>query len=119
MPKLKINKKLNRPDGGVISAGSVAKSIAVFNEDTMEVNFPLYLYVSENALNNNKKPIPSCVEFSSRLTSGKSELVRMVKKCSEDEWLEVNTGGQAGQLTNEWFKNCIDEIIGAGYTEEL
>ena len=115
MPYIKINKQLNRPDGGKITSGSVATSNPSFDEGNMRVIFPTYLYVSEASKNEGKAVIPACVE----LTSRKSMPKRLVKQCTIEEWEAINLGANAGILTMQWFQTCIDEVIGAGFTEEL
>lgn len=109
MPKVKINKALNRPDGGSVSSGS----LAVCNNpqqlvNSMQVVFLTNFFITETAYQNGKTPIPQLDKFPS---------MKLIKQCSEEEWADLNDSAGAGALVGLFMQECIDAIIGGGSTE--
>lgn len=105
---IKINKKLNRPDGGTVAAGSIIDYNSRFIGKGMIISFQLMHHFSEAALEDGKPLIAKITNFAYRLN----------KECSEEEWAELMTGSEAsGILVETWLKEMIDALIGAGNTE--
>lgn len=108
---IKINKQLNRPDGGVVDAGSIVdfnQSTHSNGDDTGTVFFAVSLYISEEAIEEGKKAVPSIVEFGWQLP----------KECDVAEWSELLMGeNQTAILMHDWLKEIIDSKIGEGFTE--
>lgn len=109
MPKIKINKALNRPDGGVVSAGS----IAICNNPqqlvtSKQVVFLTNFYITQTAFDNGKTSIPQLDKFPS---------MKLIKQCSEEEWTQLEVNAGAGELIATFMQECIDEAIGGGSTE--
>jgi len=119
MPDIIITKQLNRPDGGKITGGSIATSNVQFDEDNKTVKFPLYLFITQTAKDDGKDVVPACVEFSNRSPSKSIPLLTMRKECTDAEWEAVNVDANAGALTTQWMQDCIDEIIGDGFTNQV
>ena len=103
---IQINKQLNRPDGGVVAPGSLIKFEPKFNKDALTVTYFLTHYVSQTAIDEGKKPIPGVEDFKYQIQ----------KQCDVDEYLKLNDAG-AADLVEEWLKEIIDGLIGAGNTE--
>ncbi len=108
MPKLKINKQLNRPDGQKIPAGSIAESNPIFVESEKAIKFPTKLMFNQDSIDNKKTPIPCIVEF---------KFNRLVKQCTDDEWTKVNDDANAGLLVSQFYQECIDDMGMKGSTE--
>lgn len=109
MPKVKINKQLTRPDGGTVSSGS----IAVCNNPQQLVNyqqvvFKTQFYITETALEKGKQPVPKLDKFPT---------MKLIKTCSNDEWTALNDDAGAGALVGTFMQECIDSILGDGFTE--
>lgn len=103
---IKINKLLNRPDGGTVAPGSLLKFEPKFNKDALTVSYFLTHFVSQQAIDDGKQPIPGVTDFK----------YQVQKQCDEAEYLELNNAG-AADLVETWLKELIDGLIGAGNTE--
>lgn len=103
---IKINKQLQRPDGGTVSSGSLLDYNTRFIGNGKIISYDLTLYFSQSALDSGKKKVPSVVNFKYRIN----------KHCTEAEWLKLNDAGSA-DLVQEWLKDLIDIEIGQGFTE--
>ncbi len=104
---IKINKELQRPDGGNVAAGSILDYNTKFIGKGKMTMFTVFLYYSREALDDGKVTVPSITDFKFRLT----------KKCSDQEWIDVMTKANAGELTQGWLKDLVDAKIGLGNTE--
>jgi hypothetical protein len=105
---IKINKQLQRPDGGNVSTGSIIDYNSRFIGKGRIVSFDLMHHFSESALNEGKQLIPSITNF----------IYRLNKECTIEEWTELMIGADAsGDLVQNWLKKLIDVKIGSGYTE--
>jgi hypothetical protein len=109
MPKVKINKQLSRPDGGNVSSGS----LAVCNNPQQRVSskqviFKTSFYITESAYDNGKQPIPKLDKF---------PRMKLVKDCSDEEWDALYDDAGAGALVGTFMTECIDAILGDGFTE--
>lgn len=115
--KIKINKQLNRPDGGVVPSGSIATSnpkmvsakVPTAN-DAGTVLFPIVLAFDQASLDADKVGVPAITEFSYRGIN---------KTCTQAEWDAMNDNADAGALVNGWMQTAIEQIIGVGNTEIL
>jgi len=107
---IKINKQLQRPDKGTLSAGSIIDYNARFIGETMQVVYDLTHWFNELAKDTAKEdgwlPVAGITNFSYKL----------VKDCTPEEWAKLNDVGSA-QLVQEWLQELIDSKIGEGYTE--
>jgi len=109
MPKVKINKQLNRPDGGLVASGS----LAVCNNpqqivSTKQVVFVCPIYLTETAFDNGKKNVPEIDQF---------KTFKLVKQCTDQEWTDLNDAAGAGVLVGTFMQECIDAVLGDGFTE--
>jgi hypothetical protein len=105
---IKINKQLQRPDGGTVSSGSIIDYNSRFIGKGMIISFDLMHHFSESALEDGKPLIPEIKNFAYRLN----------KECTEEEWAKVMIGEEpAGPLVQLWLQELIDEKIGEGNTE--
>ena len=105
---IKINKQLQRPDGGTVSSGSIIDYNSKFIGKTKQVVYFLKHYFSESAIENGKRAIPAITNFA----------YRQVKECSDAEWIELNMGPDpSGVLVQLWLQEIIDSKIGEGFTE--
>ena len=99
---IKINKQLNRPDGGFIESGSLVSfksKLKVGNKRILW--YYLSHYINHQAINLGKQPITSIEEFNYKIP------------------IEI-TEEQESSLDNESFKSellkkHIESIIGVGY----
>ena len=91
MPKIKINKQLNRPDGGTVSSGSIASSNPrmIEQEAGGVVKFITTLHFSESAMNDDKPGVPAVTQFSYK---------GLQKTCTQAEWDAMNDEADAGAL---------------------
>jgi len=108
---IKINKQLNRPDGGEIAAGSIVdfnQKTNATEEDTGIVFFLIKHYISQAAIADGKETIPVITEFKYTLS----------KVCTTEEWSQLLMGeNQTSVLLHDWLKEIIDSKIGLGNTE--
>jgi hypothetical protein len=104
---IKINKQLDRPDGGKVSAGSIVDYSTRMLGETMQVVYYLKHYFSQTAIDDGKQTIPGVTNFA----------YKQVKNCTEAEWSELNLDAGAGPRVQDWLKEILDELIGAGNTE--
>ena len=104
---IKINKQLQRPDGGTVSAGSIVDYSTRMLGSTMQVVYYLKHYFSQTAIDEGKPTIPAVTNFN----------YKIVKNCTEQEWEELNLDAGAGPRVQDWLKEILDELIGAGNTE--
>jgi len=105
---IQINKELNRPDGGTVAAGSLLDYQTRMIGEKKQVVFYLSLFVSQAAKDEGKDTIPAVNEF---------KYVQS-KDCTEQEWTDLTEGsGSSGALVQDWLKEIIDELIGAGNTQ--
>lgn len=108
---IKINKQLNRPDGGKVSTGSIVdfnQKTKATGEDTGIVFFLISHYISAAAITDGKETIPVITEFEYTLS----------KVCDSEEWEQLLMGeNQTSVLLHDWLKEIIDNKIGLGNTE--
>jgi len=104
---IKINKQLQRPDGENVSAGSIVDYTTRMVGESMTVIYFIKLYFSQSAMENGKLTVPAVDNFG----------YKIVKNCTEQEWLDMNTLPNAGLLVQDWLQDIIDELIGVGNTE--
>lgn len=109
MPKVKINKQLDRPDGGKVASGSIAvcdnpQPIG----ESKAVVFRIAIYLNQTAIDSGKKPIPALDKFPK---------FKLVKQCTDTEWDALNDDAGAGALMATFMKECIDTVLGDGFTE--
>ena len=104
---IKINKQLQRPDGGTVSAGSIVDYNSKFIGKGMIISFQLMHYFSESAIESGKTLIPAITNFKYRLN----------KECTAEQWVEIFTQANAGIYVETLLKDLIDEKIGEGFTE--
>lgn len=104
---LKINKQLNRPDGGKVNSGSIVKYSTRFNtKGGLVIWYFLDHYLNSTSLENGKKTIPETLEVPKS----------MYKECTEEEWAKLNEAKSAEQV-ELWLKEGLEGIIGEGYIE--
>ena len=103
---LKINKQLNRPDGGEVQSGSVIKYDVRLNTKSSTVWFFLNHYISEDTLNEGKQNISKINEFNYKL----------YRECSQVEWDMLNDSNSA-ELVAGWLLELIENKIGSGYIQ--
>lgn len=109
MPEVKINKTLARPDGQNVSSGAIAVcNIPQQIVNSKQIVFKLQIYVSQTQLDNGKQPIPKLDKF---------PRMKLVKQCDESEWNALNDDAGAGALVGQFMKECIDSVLGDGFTE--
>ena len=109
MPIVKITKQLDRPDGGKVASGSIAVCNSprqVVSEQAVEFNTEFF--INQTAIDNGKTNIPALVKFPK---------MKLIKMCSDDEWTELNDDAGAGALIGKFMTECIDEVLGDGFTE--
>ncbi len=110
---IKINKQLNRPDGGKVASGSVVEFNTTTVDSEKKVVFYCKQYLSETARDNGKTPVPAIVEIGSD-----SSPYYLSKYCTDEEWDDLTIGeNQTAILLNQWLQEIIDSLIGLGYTE--
>ena len=103
---IKINKQLDRPDGGKVPSGSLIQSEPMFKKEQLKVIWKLTHWLSQSAIDSDKMPIPIITNFDYWIT----------KQCTEEEFAKLNDAGSA-ELVENWLKEIIDASIGLGYTE--
>jgi hypothetical protein len=105
-----INKQLQRPDKGTLSAGSVIDfNTKIVSETKTVVYFLRHWFnqlAKETAAEDGWLPVNGVKNFSYRLA----------KECNDEEWEQLNGPGSP-ELVQEWLKEIIDSKIGVGYTE--
>jgi hypothetical protein len=104
---IKINKQLQRPDGGTVSSGSIVDYTTRMLGESMQVVYYLKHYFSQAAIDDGKPTIPGVTNFG----------YNQVKTCTETEWTELNLDAGAGPRVQDWLKEIIDANIGNGNTE--
>lgn len=104
---IKINKSLQRPDGGNVSAGSIIDYNSRFIGKGMIISFVLMHHFNESAIETDKPLIPKIKNFAYRLN----------KECTEEQWATIFTQPDAGIYVETLLKEMIDALIGAGNTE--
>lgn len=104
---IKINKQLQRPDGGTVSSGSIIDYNSRFIGKGMIISFDLMHHFSKVALEADKPLIPSITNFPYKLN----------KECTIEEWSDIFTKPDAGIYVETLLKDLIDEKIGEGNTE--
>ena len=109
---IKINKQLQRPDKGTLSAGSLINYTARFLQDELTVVFYLTHWFNELAKEEAKEkgwlPVAKITNFDYRLS----------RICTIEEWQKLDDAG-ASKMVEGWLKEIIDNKIGIGYTEIL
>lgn len=109
MPRVKINKQLDRPDGGKVASGSIA---VCDNPQPIgrskAVVFRIAIYYNQTYLDAGNEPVPKLVKFPK---------FKLVKYCTEAEWTALNDDAGAGALVATFMKECIDTVLGDGFTE--
>lgn len=113
--KIKITVQLDRPDGGVVDADSIAVSNPVTKEAKMPiaddagiVMFPIKLYFSEADLAANKPVVPAVTDFTYK---------EINKQCTEVEWDAMNNDPDSGALVAGWMKTALEAFVGVGNCE--
>lgn len=109
MPIVKINKQLDRPDGGKVASGS----IAVCNEPRQVINkktvvFLMPIFLNQTAIDNKKSHIPALVLF---------PIFKLIYKCTDEEWAELIDDSSAGAYMGLLMEKAIAAQIGDGFTE--
>jgi hypothetical protein len=104
---IKINKQLQRPDGGTVSAGSIVDYTTRMLGESMQVVYYLKHYFSQSAIDDGKPTIPGVTNFG----------YKQVKNCTVAEWTELNLDAGAGPRVQDWLVEILDELIGAGNIE--
>ena len=103
---IKIDKQLQRPDKGTLSAGSIIDFTTIFPTGTLKVRYNLKHWFSEAAKEEGTwLPVAGVTNFS----------YIMVKDCTREEYDQLNNAGSA-DLVEGWLKELIDAEIGIGYT---
>jgi len=107
---IKINKQLQRPDKGTLSAGSLINYTARFLQDELTVVFDLTHWFNELAKEEAKEegwlPVAKITNFDYRLS----------RICTVEEWQKLDDA-RASTMVEGWLKEIIDNKIGVGYTE--
>lgn len=107
---IKINKQLQRPDKGTLSAGSIIDFTTIFPTGTLSIRFNLTHWFNESAKNAPKvdgwKPVAGIKNFSYIL----------IKECTKEEYEKLNEAGSS-DLIELWLKELIDNAIGEGNSE--
>jgi len=104
---IKINKQLQRPDKGTLSAGSIIDYNAKFIGETKTVAYFLTHWFNELARTEEGwKPIAGIINFK----------YIQSKQCTDEEWALLDESG-AAVLVQDWLVAIIDAEIGNGYTE--
>jgi hypothetical protein len=107
---IKINKQLQRPDKGTLSAGSIIDYTTNFNGDKKIVRFNLTHWFNELAKEKAKEdgwlPVQAITNF----------IYIQLKECTDEEWASLNDAGSA-EMVELWLKDIIDAEIGNGSTE--
>jgi len=104
---IKITKQLQRPDGGTVSANSIIDYNTKFVGINKTLNFFLTHYFNQSAFDEGKEKIPAVINFK----------YVQVKKCTDEEWLAINTEPNAGIKTQEWLEEILTGLVGVGNTE--
>lgn len=105
---VKINKELNRTDGGIIASGSVVAFDIIEDGQSKTVFFRIRHYVSEELKIAGKTTIYEITEFSYK---------NMQKQCTTEEWTTLTESAGSAALLQDWVKAIIDSEIGSGFTE--
>lgn len=103
---IKVNKRLNRPDGGIVASGSIVKYDTRLNSKSLVVWFFLNHYITQTALDNGKRPIQAIKEFE----------YKIFKECTPEDWAKLNDSGSA-QLVEGWLKSELETRLGEGLVE--
>ena len=103
---IKIEKQLQRPDKGTLSAGSLIDFTTIFPTGTLIVRYNLTHWFNELAKSEKQwLPIAGVINFDYTL----------MKECTEEEYAQLNEAGSA-DLVELWLQELIDAKIGIGYT---
>ena len=105
---LKINKQLNRPDGGKINSGSIITFDPIPRTNDGDVVFSMKHYVSETTLNNSKKPIHKIDEFDYTIK----------RPTTPDEFASLNNAGAVDLMTG-WLVTELESKLGVGTIETI
>ncbi len=107
---IKINKQLQRPDKGTLSAGSILDYNTNFIGEGKIVRYNLTHWFNEIAKETSKEdgwlPVQAITNFK----------YIQIKECTDEEWDSLNDAGSA-VMVQDWLKEIIDAEIGEGYTE--
>ena len=108
---IKINKQLQRPDKGTLSAGSIIDfSPQLIGGEKNIVRFNLTHWFNQLAKETWKeegwKPVAGIKNFKYTL----------LKECTSEEWESLNDEGSTLMIEG-WLKELIDSELGDGYTE--
>jgi hypothetical protein len=104
---IKIDKQLQRPDKGTLSAGSIINFTTIFPTGTLKVRYNLTHWFSEAAKSEEGwLPVAGITNFS----------YIMIKECTEEEYAQLNDAGST-VLVEVWLQELIDAKIGDGYTQ--
>jgi len=104
---IQINKQLQRPDKGTLSAGSIIDFTTIFPTGTLSVRYNLTHWFNQLAKDEDGwLPVAEITNFSYIL----------IKECTIAEYDKLNDAGSA-DLVQLWLKELIDSKIGAGNTE--
>ena len=107
---IQINKQLNRPDKGVLAAGSIITYTSKENDDAKIVRYKLTHWYDQSAKDAPKEdgwlPVAEITNFS----------YDIIKECTDEEYAQLDAAGSK-QLKCDWLQEIIDSKIGANYTE--
>jgi hypothetical protein len=95
-----INKTLERPDKGTVPSGSVIDYKVIRNDENKTLRYNITHWLSEEAKGEGWKPIASVKDFPYKL----------IKECTEDEYLKLNEAGSF-ELEKQWLEDIINSII--------
>lgn len=107
---IQINKQLQRPDKGTLSAGSLIDFKTIRSETDKSIRYNLTHWFNQAAKDAPKEdgwlPVAVVKNFSYILR----------KECTDEEWLKLNDAGST-ELVEGWLQDIIDSKIGDGNTE--
>lgn len=106
---IEITKKLQRPDKGTVSAGSIIDCKAIRYPEKLKVRYNLTHWFNKLAKEEEGwLPIQKITNFDYIL----------IKECTEEEYAKLNDAGSF-ELEEQWLKELIDAKIGAGFTNTI
>ena len=103
---IQINKQLQRPDKGTLSAGSLINYSARFLDEQLTIVYDLTHWFNQAAKEDGWLPVAGVTNFSYRLS----------KVCTPEEWAKLDDAGSA-EMVQQWLVDIINEKIGDGFTE--
>jgi hypothetical protein len=107
---IKINKQLQRPDKGTLSAGSIIDNTTRFIPESKTIIYYLTHWFNELAKETAKEdgwlPVANVKNFP----------YKIIKNCTIEEWSKIEEAS-ASTIVENWLKELIDSKIGIGFTE--